>query len=295
MDAASRPAHLTDERHTNVVTRAPRRAAKTSALLLELYGGFVRRLGGWMAVAHIVQLLAELGVDEPTARAAAVRLVRSGLLRRHAKGRGSVGYALTDEGRAILSEGDRRIFQRRSPTDLRDGWVVVIFSIPEPRRDLRHVFRSRLVRLGFGNTAPGVWIAPRWLLDDLRHAIERLHVGSFVQIYVADYRGDASLHDLIATAWDLAALRALYVEFIVQRSALVERFSNGHPIDPAEAFVEYMQAQAQWRQLPFLDPGLPPEFLPSGWEGDRAADLFFRLRDVLDPPAMEHVRAITGG
>jgi phenylacetic acid degradation operon negative regulatory protein len=285
---ATKPVHLDDGRHVDVARWAP----KTSALLLDLYGGFIRRLGGWIAVAHIVELLDELGVDEPTARAAAVRLVRSGLLRRVANAQGSVGYALTDEARAILSEGDRRIFQRRPPSDVRDGWVVVIFSIPEPRRDLRHVFRSRLMRLGFGNTAPGVWMAPRWLLDDLRHAVERLHVQAFVQIYVADYRGDGSLHDIVRQAWDLDALRALYLEFIAQRAPSLARPALP---DPTAAFVEYMQAQAQWRRLPFLDPGLPPEFLPPGWEGDQAADVFFQLRDVLDPPAMEHVRAVTRG
>jgi phenylacetic acid degradation operon negative regulatory protein len=280
-----------DDRHVDVARRSTRRAAKTSALLLELYGGFVRRLGGWIAVAHIVQLLAELDVDEPTARAAAVRMVRSGLLQRSTNAQGTVGYALTDDGRAILTEGDQRIFQRRPTSDVRDGWVIVVFSIPEQRRDLRHVLRSRLARLGFGNSAPGVWLAPRWLLDDLRHAVDRLHVAEFVQVYVADYRGGASLGSLIARAWDLAALGDQYADFVRQHAPLLERL--GGPIDPRHAFVAYMQAQSQWRRLPFLDPGLPPEFLPSGWQGDQAADLFFRLRDALDPPAMEHVRAVT--
>lgn len=271
-----------------------RQAAKTSALVLELYGGFVRRLGGWIAVAHIVQLLADLGVEETVTRAAVARLTRSGLLRR-ALGSDdrSIGYELTEQAVAILAEGDRRLFQKRPPADLRDGWVLVVFSIPEQQRQLRHVLRSRLARLGFGNTAPGVWIAPRWLLDDARGLVERLEVTSFVQVYVADYRGYGDLHALVSRAWDLDALGGLYAAFVRDRAPVLANLRRMARIERCDAFVEYMQAQSQWRRLPLLDPGLPPEFLPDGWQGAVAADLFFALREVLDPPALEHIRAVT--
>ena len=259
--------------------------------MLELYGGFVRRLGGRIAVAHLIQLLADLGVEATVVRAAVARLTRSGLLRRAA------GYELTEQGAAILAEGDRRLFERRSPTDIRDGWVLVVFSIPERQRHVRHVLRVRLTRLGFGNTAPGVWLAPRWLLDDARGVVRRLGLTSFVQIYVAEYRGDDDMRALVGRAWDLETLGGLYAAFVREHAPRLARLRDAAraPIEPRAAFVEYMQVQSHWRRLPLLDPGLPPEFLPPDWEGGAAADLFFALRESLDPPALDHVRSVTRG
>jgi phenylacetic acid degradation operon negative regulatory protein len=44
-----------------------------------------------------------------------------------------------------------------------------------------------------------------------------------------------------------------------------------------------------WRRLPFLDPGLPAELLPRGWQGARAADVFFGLREHLSGAAHRFV------
>jgi phenylacetic acid degradation operon negative regulatory protein len=177
--------------------------------------------------------------------------------------------------------------------DLRDGWVLVVFSIPEHQRHVRHVLRSRLVRLGFGNTAPGVWIAPRWLLDDARGLVERLGLRAMVQVYVADYRGLDDLAALVGRAWNLEALSGLYARFLAERGPALARLRTCGEVDPQVAFMEYMQAQSQWRSLPLLDPGLPALFLPPDWQGEAAADLFFALRDLLDQPALEHVRTLT--
>ena len=44
-----------------------------------------------------------------------------------------------------------------------------------------------------------------------------------------------------------------------------------------------------WRRMPYLDPGLPAEFLPAGWSGIRAAELFFELHAKLEDPARAYV------
>ena len=52
---------------------------------------------------------------------------------------------------------------------------------------------------------------------------------------------------------------------------------------------------AAWRRLPFLDPGLPAELLPAGWNGLRADVAFGALQDRLAGPARAHVLTVTGG
>lgn len=44
-----------------------------------------------------------------------------------------------------------------------------------------------------------------------------------------------------------------------------------------------------WRQLPYLDPGLPAELLPDDWVGIRAAELFFTLQSRLENGARAYV------
>ena len=60
---------------------------------------------------------------------------------------GRAGYALSPATVEVLREGDQRIWSRPRAT-ASDGWLVVVFSVPEAERDKRHALRSRLARLG---------------------------------------------------------------------------------------------------------------------------------------------------
>jgi hypothetical protein len=75
-----------------------RPTVKTSAQILDLYGAFIRRLGGWIATAS--PFAAAYGSRDPwpTARGAVARLSRSGVLRRSEYGASSVmGFELSVE------------------------------------------------------------------------------------------------------------------------------------------------------------------------------------------------------
>src|SRR5919201_5607829 len=143
------PSHIIRDVHDEPLAR-PR------SLILYVYGGFVRRLGGWIAVAALVRLLGDLGVEPPTVRAALMRMKRIGLLA-SSRRLGAGGYALTPEAWRILDEGHRRILASRQAARLGDGWVLAVFSIPEARRDERHPLRNRLLWLRFRTLAPGGW------------------------------------------------------------------------------------------------------------------------------------------
>ena len=56
-----------------------------------------------------------------------------------------------------------------------------------------------------------------------------------------------------------------------------------------------MRVLTDWRQLPYLDPGLPAELLPAGWIGLRAAEEFFTLRALLEEPARAYVQRVISG
>jgi phenylacetic acid degradation operon negative regulatory protein len=273
-------------------TGAPPRIVQPRHLIVTVYGLYGRSDGGWLSVASLIALLADLGVDEPAVRSSISRLKRRGILhaRRH---QGAAGYELSDEARAILREGDERIF-RRHRASLSDGWMLAVFSVPEAERHRRHVLRSQLTRLGFGTAAPGVWIAPAHLYDATAEALRRLGLDSYADLFRGEHLAFGDLAAKVRQWWDLDELERLYGEFIEAHEPVLRRWRRCGTPRPRTAFADYVRALTDWRRLPYLDPGLPEELLPDGWIGIRAADLFFTLRARLEEPARVHVTATIG-
>src|SRR3954454_6366709 len=140
-------------------------AAVPRSLLMTFFGAFLRRVGGWISVADLVALMAGLELDEQAVRSAVSRLKRRGVIARERR-RGAAGYRLTAHGEAILEAGDARIFGRVGGAG--GDWVLVVFSIPEERRALRHRLRTRLQWLGLRTVAAGGWVAPGPAASELR-------------------------------------------------------------------------------------------------------------------------------
>jgi phenylacetic acid degradation operon negative regulatory protein len=286
---------------------ATARSARLRNLIVTVYGLYARSDGGWLSVAALIRLLADLGVDEPAVRSAISRLKRRDILesRRQA---GSAGYQLSAEALAILREGDARIFRRRRATPA-DGWLLAVFSVPEPERHRRHVLRSELTRLGFGMVAPGVWIVPAHPDDATAQTLRRLGLDAYADLFHAEHLAFGDPADKIRQWWDLDELTRRYQDFIDAHEPTLRRWQrepaaaaaapDGTPASAQavkhEAFADYVRALTDWRRLPYSDPGLPAELLPSGWIGIRAADDFFALRALLEEPARAYVQQVLSG
>lgn len=281
-------------RRYSASVRDQQRSPRPRSLILYIYGGFARRLGGWLAVADLISLMADLGVEAPAVRSAVARMKEVGLLDADTRA-GAPGYALTTEAWRILEEGDRRILAAREPADISQGWVLVAFSIPESRRDLRHQVRSRLIWLGFGTLVPGAWIAPRRARTEIEPALRRLGVDEYTEVLEVSYAGLDEARRLVRRSWDLDELGRMYARFTKRFEPLLDRWAKAADTDHREAFVDYIRLIAEWRKLPFLDPGLPPEVLPPRWQGDRAKWIHLALLERLDYRGLEYVRATCHG
>ncbi|MFE6748788.1 PaaX family transcriptional regulator C-terminal domain-containing protein [Kitasatospora purpeofusca] len=270
---------------------------RPSSLIHTVYGEFVRRLGGWISIADLIALMAELDVDAPAVRSAISRLKKAGtLLQERGDGSGT-GYRLSPAMGPVFEEGDRRIFRSLEPAELADGWVVAVFSVPESERAHRHTLRSRLSWLGFGNAAPGVWLAPARVLPDARRLLERLGLDAYVHLFLsAEYAGFTDLRTAVAAWWDFPAIEGQYAAFTdTWQPALAARGSaRGSGPDPAEAFRDYVPMLTQWRRLPYLDPGLPAPLLPPDWNAVTARAVFTGLHTLLAGPSLRHVEEVTG-
>lgn len=275
---------------TGTTDPADEPSPRPRSLIVTFYGVYGRELGGWISVADLIRLMARLDVDAPAVRSSVSRLKRRGLLEAKRVG-GTAGYSLSEEAGRIMAEGDRRIYGRRV-ANVTDGWVMVVFSVPESERHKRHLLRSRLTWLGFGTAAPGVWIAPMHLADEARGALERLEVTDYVDLFRAHHLAFGAFGDLrqaIAHWWDLDALKEMYDEFLDAHEPLLARWRRRRSTDDEEAFADYVRTVDAWRRMPYLDPGLPLELMPDDWSGNRAANVFFKLHARLRESGLKHV------
>lgn len=256
------------------------------SLLMTFFGAFLRRLGGWIAVADLVALMGDLDLDEQAVRSAVSRLKRRGVVASERRG-GAAGYRLTTRGLAILEAGDTRIFGRLDGGAGRD-WLLVVFSIPEERRALRHQLRTRLQWLGLGTVASGVWIAPAHAEAEVRRTIAGLELDGHVDLFRGDHLGTG---EAVAEWWDLDAIATEYHTYV---DAWEQAAVDGGRLSGADAFASYVRQLDTWRRIPFHDPGLPVAVLPEDWPGAHAWDVFRALDRRLSRPALRHVEARVG-
>ncbi len=270
------------------------------SLLRTFCGTFLREVGGRITAGELITLFDALGVSGASVRTNLSRLKARGLLVSEVSANsGSAGrgraYRLADEAIAMLERGDRRIYGYRQMR-LGDPWMVVVFSVPEAHRDLRHQLRVRLSWLGCGSMTPGAWIGPGHLVDETREVLGEVGLLRYATVLRTETPlVDGDLAEAVARWWDLTALGERYDVFTGEFAPVAERWTRrrGRGTE-AEAFADYLRAVDAWRSIPYLDPALPPELLPADWPGRRGVALFAALREALAEAALRHVRTVMG-
>lgn len=258
-------------------------------LIVTIFGLYARAESNWLSVASVVKLMAELDVDGPAVRSSISRLKRRDVLI-SSRFDGSAGYSLSPHSLAVVNEGDTRIFDRRRATS-EDGWLLVVFSVPESEREKRHALRSVLTSLGFGTAAPGVWVAPGNLERETRDILNKRGLSSYVDIFRSEHVAFDDLRSKVRSWWNLDELAELYGDFVRRYRGVADAVASGG-LRPAGAFEQYVPMLTEWRRLPYLDPGLPLTLLPQGWAGVTAEELFAELNRRLSGPAREHALSV---
>jgi phenylacetic acid degradation operon negative regulatory protein len=278
-DGAARPA---------VSRRREIGQASARSLLMTMLGEFVLPCGGPVWTQALVSALALFGIEPKAARQALARTAAEGWLASERVGR-KVRWSLTPPGRRLLSEGAQRIYAFGSDEVQWDGrWLVLLVSVPESRRDLRHQIRTQLSWAGFGSPGPSVWISPHASHQaEAQRILDDAGMSGSAMSFLASYGQIGSQDTLVARAWDVAGLEQRYEHFIDQFTALTPAASQ-----------DVLQAQTrlvhEWRRFPFLDPRLPAQLLPPNWSGAKAADLFHARHADWHQAAQRHWEHLTG-
>jgi phenylacetic acid degradation operon negative regulatory protein len=261
-------------------------ATSARSLLLTVLGEFVLPRAEPVWTQTLIDVLAMLGVEPKSARQALARTAAEGLLESDRSGR-RVRWSLSAAGRRLLTEGAARIYGFGARTAAWDGrWLVLLVSVPESRRQLRHRLRTRLAWAGLGSPTPGVWVTPDpGKQDEVARVIAELELTAVTSSFVGPFGAIGAERDVVAQAWDLAGIEAAYADFL-------DTFSSAAPSTPADVMTAQIQLVHAWRRFPFLDPALPAELLPAEWAGARAAALFGTLHAGWDDAAGRHWRAL---
>jgi phenylacetic acid degradation operon negative regulatory protein len=243
-------------------------SASARSLLMTILGELVLPRGGSVWTQALVSALALFGIEDKSARQALARTAAEGWLAPQRVGR-QVRWSLTSPGQRLLSHGAQRIYSfGRNDVQWDGRWLLLLVSVPESQRDLRHRVRSQLNWAGFGSPAAGVWVSPHASQQaEGQRILSDAGVNSSAMSFVASYGQVGSQDMLVARSWDLGALEQRYEDFIDEFTAL----------DPAtdEATVRaQIRLVHEWRRFPFLDPRLPARLLPDNWSGAQAAGLF---------------------
>lgn len=262
-------------------------------LVMTLFGAYLEppREGAPVWAGGLVGLLSELGFSQGAARIALTRLVNRELLDRRRDGR-NVYYLLSARARAVLAEGDHRIFLLGRSSDVDGEWTTLWHSIPDAHRSAREVLVRRLKFLGFGSIQDGTWIAPRDRHNEVGELLAQLGVREHAGLLLGRPAGDADVRNLVRRAWDLDGLARAYAEF----SEEFERYRSARTraeLDDRASFAVRTRLVHRFRQFPFLDPELPETLVPPPARRASAIDLFHDLYEALAPAAQRHFDEVT--
>ena len=265
------------------------------AAMLTLYGDYVRYRGLEIGIGSLIKLLGNFGLSEQSIRSAVSRMCRADLLKvRHSGARSF--YSLTEEGHSLLTKGRQRIFTRKN--NQWDGsWNIVIYSVPERRREARDRLRLELSWMGYGPLSNAAWISPYDLTKEVEDLTERLQIKEYIQMFQAKHQESTDPREIVSQCWDLGRIHQRYADFIAKYRPKMEyhlkRLQAGEDVDPSECFVERFNLIHEYRKLPFLDPDLPRELLPESWLRPQAAALFDEYHNSLTEKANEYFDSVS--
>jgi phenylacetic acid degradation operon negative regulatory protein len=272
-------------------------ALRSRSAILTLYGDYLLQRGGEISIAGLIEILNNFGLSGQAVRSAVSRMCQAGFIKVRRNRKGSF-YSLTDSGYELLNKGTERIFSRKNGHW--DGtWSIVTYSVPEKLREIRDRLRVELGWLGYGALSEATWISPYDMTSEVEALAKRLHARDYLYSFYVRHNGFTKPSDIVARCWDLDKIHRRYAAFIDEYKPRYEKYlqrmEGGEIIGPNESFVERFNLIHEYRRLPYLDPDLPEELLPTNWLRPQAAKLFKDYHDLFAARANDYFDSVFRG
>lgn len=267
----------------------PQEGSSPQRLILRLFTDYWPSHEDFLPSAAFVDLGADFGVTTVGARAALSRLGKRNLVESKKVGRNTY-YRLSAGSWKHMTGSARRVMAFGTQATWDGLWTVVVFSLPEERRNIRYVTRCRLRLLGFAPLYDGTWVSPTATPEATYAALDDLELGSATVLRAQSTEPSATYRQPIE-AWDLEDIRASYDSFLAEARIIRDLVDKGD-ITPVRALVGRLQMMEDYRRFLGLDPELPDMLMPTDWPRSEARTVFTGLQDELAPLAEMRVKQI---
>lgn len=189
----------------------------------------------------------------------------------NAKQRGWIDkeFRPTKKGKARLESVLNICFEKPSKWDKK--WYIVVFDVPEHKRQIRDVLRNKLKALGFGMLQASVWISPYPCLGDVEEIVKLYNLKPYVLYAVSKKVGRYNAKELAGKVWELKNINKKYKQFLEKHKKFEKEFRVEDLNKLKFSYLSILQ----------IDPQLPKGLLPDDWAGDKAYKIFRKLLKLI--------------
>lgn len=241
----------------------------SAAFIVTVYGDVVVPRGGVLWTGTLIDVCAQVGINESLVRTAVSRLVAARRLRGERIGRRSY-YRLDSAAQREFDHAATLLF---GPDRAASGWQILW----APELSTEEAERMRLGHMG----------GPVFLRPDRGQSLPE---GAMM----FHGEGPQGAGD-VARFWDLTALQARYETLLRRFGPLDAALAAGGSLPDSEALGARLLLVHAYRAVLLRDPRLPAAVVPSGWQGAAARDMFRRLYLRLTPGSERHIAACFEG
>ncbi|MFA6493215.1 MAG: CRISPR-associated endonuclease Cas2 [Patescibacteria group bacterium] len=136
-----------------------------------------------------------------------------------------VYYQITQKGE---KEFDKTLKSLKATGTWDGRWRLVMFDIPESKRDVRDRLRRALNKLGLGILQASVWISPNNIKDEVAEIGKKLDLQTSLKFFEVT-RNKTLDKTIIEKSWNLPELVDLYRQFNLEVSRvlkMIDKTSN---------------------------------------------------------------------
>ncbi|MFW6599537.1 PaaX family transcriptional regulator C-terminal domain-containing protein [Propionibacteriaceae bacterium Y2011] len=238
----------------------------------------------------LVRLMTELGGTQAAAKGLLHRLVRYGQLSLTRHGRVGVYRMAGDMLRGFEAlRGEMTVPPEPAGWDGR--FHMLVYDIPEVRRDFRDMFRGAAQRNGYRQLRAGVLVSPYDHTgdpSDLSEVISRIR-DTDGMVLEAGWWEPENAADVFDRAWQLAEVadRFRRVAAGMRRTA-----AEAHRLSGEDALVALHEASGEAYLAMLSDRPVPDDVLPADWPRPELMAALAELNQRLWPVAARHVAEV---
>ena len=177
-------------------------------------------------------------------------------------------YSITDIGLVCLNSINHKPVKHRSKWD--NAWYIVMLEIPETNRKIRDLFRSDLIRLGFGLLYNSVYISPWDYTQEVNELATNYRIHENITLIKGSFLANSVTPQKAQKIWQLDKIIQLYNEKMkwLKQKLLPAVKKLPDSASPLDIFVHYLYLGEQISELFIADPILPLSLLPADWPGE---------------------------